>query len=309
MRVLVTGASGFLGRVVVRRLEMAGHHVVAMVRCADVKVSGAADHVVGDVCRPDTLAEAVRDVGGVCHLAALTRARESIGDPVRYWQVNAIGTVNLLAALCAGAATPRRLVLASTCAVYDLGDGAEAVSESVVERPMTPYGTSKLAADRAAADVARAGLLGAISVRALNIGGASDGRGDGDDTRLIPQVVATARDESRRLRINGDGSARRDFLHVEDAADAFVLALEACESGVWRAYNIGSGSPSSVRDVITEAGRILGRELPVDFGPAQSEPLIIAADSSRIRDELSWTPTRSTLSQVLTDALDADRYS
>lgn len=308
MRVLVTGATGFLGRAVVRRLAASGHEPVAMVRRAGLTVPGAADHLVGDVCEPDQLADAALGADGVCHLAALTRPRESLADPVGYWRVNAGGTVNLLAALVAPArpAAQVRLVVASTCAVYDFGCDGRVITESTPERPMSPYGHSKLAADRAVADVAQAGLLGAVSLRALNIGGASAGHGDGDHTRLIPQVVATARDPARRLRINGDGSARRDFLHVDDAADAFVTALDACRPGAWRVYNIGSGSPSSVREVVAEAGRAAGRALPVDFGPPQPEPQLVAADSSRIRAELGWAPTRSTLARILGDALAAE---
>lgn len=305
MRVLVTGATGFLGHAVVGRLAAAGHEVVAMVRRPDVKVPGAAEHVVADVCQPDTLHAAVADVEGVCHLAALTRARESVADPVRFWQVNAVGTVNLLAAMTSHG-LPLRLVVASTCALYDFGAGAEAITEDAPERPATPYAATKQAADGAVADAAAAGLVGAVSLRALNLGGASAGHGDGDEARLIPQVVAAARDEGRRLGVNGDGSARRDFLHVEDAADAFALALDACEPGRWRAYNIGSGHPVSVREVIEEAGRLIGRPLPVDHGPSKPEPHTVAADSSRIRRELSWTPTRSSLTRILRDALDAE---
>jgi UDP-glucose 4-epimerase len=303
MRVLVTGAAGFLGRAVVARLSADGHEVVAMVRRPDDPLAGAADQVVADLCEPDGLGAALAGVEAVCHLAAVTRARESVADPVRYWRVNAVGTVNLLAALAAGPG--RRMVVASTCAVYDLAADPVAITEESAERPMTPYGTSKLAADRAVADAAVAGLVGAVSLRALNISGAAAGRGDRDQARLVPQVVAAARQEGRRLTVNGDGSARRDFVHVEDVADAFALALGACEPGRWRAYNLGSGSAVAVREVIARAGCLVGRELPVDHRPARPEPHSVAADSGRIRSELGWTAGRSTLDRILRDALDA----
>ena len=127
----------------------------------------------------------------------------------------------MLQALTSCTGFPARLVVASTCAVY--GERvAQPITEQALAQPTNPYGTSKLAADRAVADVAATGTIGAISLRAFNIAGASPGRPDDDESRLIPKIVAVAQGRAAELVVNGDGSVVRDYVHVADMADAFV---------------------------------------------------------------------------------------
>ena len=196
---------------------------------------------------------------GVCHLAGLAQVRESRTDPLRYWQTNTGGMLALLDWLPKAGAD--RLVIASTCAVYGEPD-QQPIAETAPETPTNPYGSSKLAADRAAADCAASGELGAISLRAFNITGAIPGRPDHDLTRLIPKLLAVQHGHAPEITINGDGSAIRDFVHVADMADAFARALTACQPGTWRAYNVGSGQPRSIADVIRTVETVTGRPVP-----------------------------------------------
>lgn len=302
MRVLVTGATGFLGRAVVPRLVADGHEVAALIR-ARVAVPGATTTVVGDLEDPASISKALSGVDGVCHLAGLTRVRDSLADPLRYWRVNAAGGLALLDALGARAA-PAAVVLASTCAVYGVPE-RQPLRESTPTCPTNPYGASKLAVDHMAAGVAAAGGIGAVSLRALNLAGAAAGTADRDTTRLIPKIFAAVRAEAPELVVNGDGSAVRDYVHVEDMADAVALALPACRPGTWTPYNIGSGHGASIRDLLRTAEQVTGCRVPVIYGPPAAEPPELVADPSCIRTNLGWRPTRSDLLTIVRDAWDA----
>ncbi|MPZ65685.1 MAG: NAD-dependent epimerase/dehydratase family protein [Pseudonocardiaceae bacterium] len=300
MRVLVTGATGFLARAVVPALTDAGHEVVALIRAPAATVPGAHSTVLGDLGDGTGLASALPDVDGVCHLAAVARVRDSLADPLRYWRVNAAGTLALLEAL-SRQPRPPAVVLASTCAVYGTPE-RQPITEAAPTCPANPYGASKLAADHMAAGLAATGAIGAISLRALNLAGSAAGTADRDTTRLIPKIVATLRGRAPELHVNGDGSAVRDYLHVDDMTDAVCLALAACKPGQWTPYNVGSGRGASIRALLTTAAEVTGQAVPVTHGPAASEPRELVADNSRIRAELGWTPSRSELATIVTDA-------
>lgn len=302
MRVLVTGATGFVGYAVAAALVDAGHEVVALAR-SERRLPAGVQRVSGDLLDEESVASAVETAGAeaACHLAALVRVRDSRSDPLAYWRTNVGGTLALLNAL-ARRSTPPRLVVASTCAVY--GERArQPIVESAAHEPSSPYGWSKLAADRAVADVSATSAIGAISLRAFNIAGGLPGHADHDESRLIPKVVAVAHERAAELRVNGDGSVVRDFVHVVDMADAFVRALDACRPGRWTAYNVGSGERSTIADVIATAEAITGSPLPVRHGPPAPEPAALLADATRIRQELGWRPSRSQLDRIVGDAL------
>ncbi|MGQ0716904.1 MAG: NAD-dependent epimerase/dehydratase family protein [Pseudonocardiales bacterium] len=299
MRVLVTGAAGFVGYAVAALLVEQGHEVTGLTRSGASALPQGVSRLEGDLRTPDTLPRAVAEVDAVCHLAGLTKVRQSRTSPLDYWRTNVGGTLTILD----GLATARtgRLVLASTCTVY--GEQAEQpISETATVAPSSPYATSKLAADHAAADLATTGAIGVISLRAFNVAGALPGHPDRDTTRLIPQLLAVQQGHAPELVINGDGTAVRDFVHVADMATAFALALHTCEPGTWRAYNVGSGHPSTVHDVITTAETVTGRPVPRRHTTAAHEPATLLADSTRIRSELGWRPEKSSLPEIISDA-------
>ncbi|WP_433802322.1 NAD-dependent epimerase/dehydratase family protein [Actinomycetospora sp. CA-084318] len=279
MRVVVTGAGGFVGRHVAEAFRTTAHQVSAL------------DRAALDVTDPAAVARAVSGADVVCHLAARVRVRESRADPAGYWRTNLDGTRAVLAAC--GDRT--RVVLASTASVHAATDVP--IAEDAPLDPASPYAASKLAADLLARDLAAAGGPGVVSLRAFNVAGP----GDTDTSRVIPALLS-----GRPFRINGDGSAVRDYLHVADLADAVVAAVDAAEPGTWRAYAVGSGRGTSVAGLVDTVERVTGRVVPVEHGPAVAEPARLVADPSRIGRELGWRPRRSDPQRIVTDAW---RYS
>ena len=299
MRILVTGAAGFVGYAVAALLVEQGQEVTGLTRSGASALPTGVQRLEGDLRAPATLPGVIAEVDAVCHLAGLTKVRESRTSPVGYWRTNVGGTLAILDRLARVRAG--RLVLASTCTVY--GEHAnQPISETAAVAPSSPYGTSKLAADQAAADLAATGAIGAISLRAFNVAGALPGHPDRDMTRLIPRLLAVQQGRVPELVVNGDGTAVRDFVHVADMATAFVLALFACQPGSWRAYNVGSGRPSTVHDVIATAETVTGRPVPRRHTAAAHEPATLVADSTRIRSELGWRPEKSSLPDIISDA-------
>lgn len=308
MRVLVTGASGFVGRAVARQLSRAGHDIVVLLRQPGQLWLGpvAAAKVYGDVRDAEAMRRAVDSVDAVCHLAALTRVRESLSDPETYQAVNTGGTQTLLDALLkrrnsGGDAVP--FVHACTAVVYG-APADQPISEACPIDPRNPYAASKAAADAAIQRSAEAGAIAAVSLRMFNIAGATGRRGDLDETRIIPKTLTVAAGRHPELTVNGDGSAVRDYVHVIDVAEAFVLALAAATPGRFRAYNIGA-TPATVAQIIEAARKTTGRAIPVRHLPAQPEAPELTADTRRVRAELGWEPQWSSLPQILADAWEA----
>ncbi|MCP9965612.1 NAD-dependent epimerase/dehydratase family protein [Actinomadura madurae] len=210
--------------------------------------------VHGDLLVPDGLPRGPYD--GICHLAALTRVRESFDAPLRYFTANVQGTVNLLEAVDAD-----RVVLGSTAAVYGTPE-RQPIPESEPAAPASPYGASKLAAEQAVRFHARTGAIGAVVLRTFNVAGSVDGRVDPDETRLIPKALAVAAGRAPHLDVNGDGLAVREYLHVDDLAAAYVRAVEAVAPGEDRVYNVGSGAGAAVREVVAAVEEVTGRPVP-----------------------------------------------
>lgn len=284
MRVLVTGAGGYLGSAVAERLQRDGHEVVGLVRRESACLPAELPLRFADLRAPESLTAAVRDVDAVCHLAGLTRARESVADPLPYFHVNVGGTVALLEAMAR--AGVENMVFASTVAIY--ATDIQPMTEDLPDAPPHPYAASKQAAESTIAAQAATGRLAAIVLRMSNIVGGADT----DPTRLLPRLRAVAAGTSPRLPINGDGTATRDYLHIEDAARAFTAALTHLPApGACRRYNIGSGTGTSINDLIDRTAHLTGHPIPVDHHPAAQEPPTLICDNSRAARELDWHPT------------------
>ncbi|MFI9405439.1 NAD-dependent epimerase/dehydratase family protein [Nocardia sp. NPDC052316] len=293
MRVLVTGANGYLGGAVVKQLRAGGHEVIGLVRGAGTP--GAGPVRTADLLDPEALAAAVRDIDVVCHLAGLTRVRESLADPLRYFEVNVGGTVALLRAMAA--AQVGGLVFASTASIYGTPD-RQPMSEELPDRPPHPYAASKAAAESVIAAQAATGQLAAVVLRLFNIAGGADP----DPTRIVPRILAVAAGDEPRLTINGDGTAVRDYVHIEDAATAFAAAVTHLpQRGACRRYNIGSGGGTSVAELVAEVTRLTGRTIAVEHRPAAQEPPVLVSDSGRAHRELCWQATSSDLNTILRD--------
>ncbi|WP_312878194.1 NAD-dependent epimerase/dehydratase family protein [Lentzea indica] len=253
MRVLVTGATGYVGRAVVRELQVQGHEpVLSRQRLSEPFHSITADAVI--------------------HLAGAARVRESFEDPLSYYETNVGGTLNLLKAL-----EGQRFLLASTAGVYRPSDSP--LTEESVREPSSPYAATKAAAEDLVAWAARSGRIGATTLRLFNVAGG----GDTDTSRVITRAVACAAGTVPGMEVYGDGMAVRDFVHVRDVAAAFVVALEACSVGTSSVYNVGATS-ASVRDVLDAVSEVTGRSVDVTWKPAHpGEVRFQRADVSRLR--------------------------
>jgi UDP-glucose 4-epimerase len=310
MRILVTGGAGYIGSVVAQQLLGAGHEVVVLddlSRGHAAALPAGVEHARVSLLDPAALGEPLAGVEGVLHFAALALVAESVEHPERYWRNNVVGTLNLLEAMRANGVG--RLVFSSTCATYGEPENVP-ISEDEPPAPVNSYGASKLAVDLMIRDECRAHGLAAASLRYFNVAGASGALGEDHEpeTHLIPLVLQTASGARDHVKVFGtdyptrDGTAVRDYIHVEDLGEAHLLALDALAPGEHRIFNLGSGDGYSVREVIEAARRVTGREIPVrDEGRRAGDPPELVAANARAREQLGWTPRRG-LDEMIADA-------
>jgi UDP-glucose 4-epimerase len=314
VKLLVTGGAGYIGSIIAAQLLEAGHQVVVLdtlERGHRQAVPREARLVRADL-RDQAAVAAVASEGfdGVLHFAALALVSESVSHPERYYRTNFGGTLNLLDAMRA-AAIPR-LVFSSTCAVYGQPDEIP-IAETAPTRPASAYGASKLAVDRMISDECLAHGLGAVSLRYFNVAGASHGLGEDHEpeTHLIPNVLRAAQGLRPFVEVFGtdyptpDGTAIRDYIHIDDLAAAHLLALDGARPGEHRIFNLGNGSGFSVREVIAAAERVTGRQVPTRESPRRpGDPSQLVSASDRIRQELHWHPRKPALEDMVADAWD-----
>jgi UDP-glucose 4-epimerase len=311
MKLLVTGGAGYIGSIVAKQLLDAGHEVVVLDNLENghrAAVVPGADLVVADLLDREAVGTVVRpELDGVLHFAALALVSESVSHPERYYRTNVGGTLNLLEAM--DGAGVRRLVFSSTCAVYGEPDEVP-IKETAIPRPVNAYGASKLSVDLMIRDFCRAHDLGAVSLRYFNVAGASGGLGEDHEpeTHLIPNILRAALGAAPEVNIYGtdyptrDGTAIRDYIHIEDLAAAHLLALDATRDGEHQVFNLGSGSGYSVRQVIEQAEAVTG--VPIHAREAArrpGDPPMLVAASDRIKAELGWKPNK-TLEAMIADA-------
>ena len=313
--VLVTGGAGYVGSHACKRLAEAGFEPV----CFDNFSTGWRDAVrfgpviEGDLLDPTALARAFETVrpAAVMHFAALSLVGESVAEPLRYWRNNLVGALNLLDAM--RAADVRALVFSSTAATY--GDAAETlIPEDAPQRPTSPYGSSKLAVERLVAEAATAHGLEAVIFRYFNVAGADGmariGEQHRPETHLIPLVIDAALGRRDAITVFGDdyptpdGTCIRDYVHVEDLAEAHRLGLERLlNGGGGLTANLGTGRGHSVREVIDRVRIVTNLDVPERTGPRRAgDPPRLVCDPARAMAELGWQPERSTLDRMIADA-------
>lgn len=314
-RVLVVGGAGYIGAHVAWVLQELGYEV----RIFDDFSNGLRrrvdgifkDVVVGDVLNRDQLFDSLRDVDSVIHLAAKKAVGESVANPLKYYQHNVGGTLNLLASMSAKGV--KKLVFSSTAAVYSPSE-VDSISEVDATEPLSPYGATKLLSEKLISEISRAENLSAISLRYFNVVGSSRPEfGDNSKDNLVPKVFA-ALAAGEQPEIYGDnyptpdGTCIRDYIHVEDIAQAHLFALRAVEGNkVDEVYNVGSGSGYSVKEMMNQISKTIG----VDLNPRVTDrrdgdtPLLIAS-TKKINLELGWKP-RFNLKEMIDSAWEAER--
>jgi UDP-glucose 4-epimerase len=308
MNVLVTGGAGYIGSHAVKRLLTGGHRVVVL----DNLYRGHAQSVEALTKSGDTvplecidlrdttaIADALRRYGVECvmHFAALAYVGESVTQPLSYYDNNTSGTVSLLRAM--DEVGVRRLVFSSTCATYGEPEKMPIV-ETMPQKPINPYGWSKLFVERILFDYAAANDDFAFAaLRYFNVAGSAHDGTIGEDhtpeTHIIPVLLNVALGKKDKVTVFGDdydtpdGTCIRDYIHVEDLVDAHVVVMEALQPGDQRTYNLGIGQGKTVMQVIEAARNVTGHAIPAEIGPRRpGDPPALYADASKIKRELGW---------------------
>jgi UDP-glucose 4-epimerase len=314
MSVLVTGGAGYIGSHTVRLLRATGRDVVVIddLSSGHVPALLGTPLVRGDIADHDLVVRVAQDHGvdAVIHFAALKAAGESMQAAARYFRANTGGTLRLLEALTDAGVD--RFVFSSTAAVYGEPERLP-LDEAHPLRPTNPYGESKLLVERALPWLAQAHGLQWVSLRYFNAAGASADGAIGEDfsvvANLVPVLMRALLGRGPMLQVFGtdydtrDGTALRDYVHVEDLAEAHVKALEHLEHGGFsEVVNLGTGTGSTVLEVIAAVERASGRVVPYELtGRRPGDPAAVVADNSRARELLDWRPDR-TLDTVASSA-------
>ena len=322
MKLLVVGGAGYIGSHTVRQLRAAGHEVVVFDNLSSGHAAALPADVPllrGDLLDPDSIQAALESQrpDAVIHFAALIEVGESMRAPGRYYRNNVTGSLNLLQAIVETRKVP--LVFSSTAAVYGTTD-AVPIPEDAPLRPESVYGETKLMTERMIHAFHAAHGLPYAVLRYFNVCGAAPGGHIGEahpsQTHLIELACLTALGQREKMMVFGDdyptpdGTCLRDYVHVQDLADAHVLAVEALLAGRLQAatYNVGLGRGFSVQEVLDAVDEVVGTPLPRELAPRRAgDPPRLVADASRIVSELGFAPQFTDLRQMVQTAWDWHR--
>jgi UDP-glucose 4-epimerase len=310
MKVLVAGGAGYIGSVCAELLLDEGHAVCIFDNLTEGHrraVDSRAQFVEGDLADREHIQTALAEFqpDAVMHFAASALVGESMENPSKYFRNNIGNGLNLLDAMVASGVA--RIVFSSTCATFGPPERVP-IDETLPQRPINPYGESKLAFEKILRWYDEIHRLRFIALRYFNAAGASENFGEEHriETHLIPNVLKVALGVESQVEIYGtdydtpDGTCIRDYIHILDLARAHILALQAPKSEF---YNLGTGGGSSVREVIDACRKITGHEIPVVERPRRpGDPPRLIAASEKIQKELGWRPRFQNLEAIIESA-------
>ncbi|MBI1914005.1 MAG: UDP-glucose 4-epimerase GalE [Planctomycetes bacterium] len=314
MRILVTGGAGYIGSHAVRLFLSRGHDVWVYDNLSlGHRAAVPCDRLlVADLAEVHRLDHALLQhrIEAVVHFAAFAFVGESVRDPGKYYQNNLVNTLQLME--CMRRHGIARFVFSSTCSTYGLPLRVP-ITEDEPQKPINPYGNGKLAVERALADYAAAYGWGYAALRYFNAAGASPDGTIGEDhdpeTHLIPLAIQAAMGQRPHLEIFGtdyptpDGTCIRDYIHVDDLAEAHLLALETLGPGKELRLNLGIGRGASVREVVKTIEEVTGRLVPIKEGPRRpGDPPELVASSEKAQRELGWRPRYTELRPIIETA-------
>ncbi|MBN1663679.1 MAG: UDP-glucose 4-epimerase GalE [Deltaproteobacteria bacterium] len=320
LKIFVTGGAGYIGSHCVKALGRAGHDVLVY----DNLSTGhewavlAGRLVRGDLADIGPLKETLAAFrpDAVIHFAASIQVEESVRLPLQYYRNNVINSLNLLEAMSAAGVS--RLIYSSTAAVYGIPQTIPA-DETAPLAPINPYGASKVMVERALADLAASSDFRYVALRYFNVAGADPegliGQAYRESTHLITRALKTAKGEFPKLMIYGtdyptpDGTCIRDYIHVNDLAQAHVLALQyIMKNGKTATLNCGYGRGFSVREVVETARQITSIDFPVEeTGRRAGDPPALIAESARLRSLTGWQPQYDDLPFIIRTAWDWEK--
>lgn len=302
MNVMVTGGAGYIGSHAVKRLREAGHKVVVL----DNLYRGHKEAIPADVAfepldlrQTDLVTQTLlrHRVECVMHFAALAYVGESVTQPLEYYDANTNGSLSLLRAM--NKAQVKRLVFSSTCATYGQPEKMP-ITEDTPQKPINPYGWSKLVVEYMLKDYAAANKdFAYAALRYFNVAGSAADGSIGEDhepeTHIIPVLLNTALGKVACANIFGedyptpDGTCIRDYIHVEDLVDAHSVVMGKLQPGDQRFYNLGIGRGYTVKQVVDAAKKVTGINFNVKVGPRRpGDPPSLYANASKIQNELGW---------------------
>ena len=316
MNVLVVGGAGYIGSHCVRQLLAAGHRPVVLDNLVyghrGAIAAGVTLHVghLGDEAAVERILRA-EQIELVMHFAAYCYVGESVTDPLKYYFNNEVATLQLLRAMLA--AGVKKFVFSSTCATYGV-PAALPIVESMPQAPINPYGQTKLDIENALKALAVAHGLSFAAFRYFNAAGASEDGTIGEDhspeTHLIPLAFDAATGRRPQLEIFGtdyptpDGTCQRDYVHVDDLSRAHIAAFDRLATpGTALFYNLGTGRPTSNREVVRAVEQVTGRKVKLVEKPRRpGDPPALYADSSKAQRELGWKPKFPDIGSVVATA-------
>jgi UDP-glucose-4-epimerase GalE len=314
MRILATGGAGYIGSHAVRLFLARGHDVWVYdnLRYGHRAAVPADRLIVADLAEEQRLDQVLLQhrIEAVVHFAAFCYVGESVSDPGKYYRNNLVNTLGLME--CMRRHGIGRMVFSSTCATYGVPDRVP-ITEEEKQRPINPYGHGKLAVEWALADYATAYGWAYAALRYFNAAGASPDGKIGEDhdpeTHLIPLVLQTALGQRPHIEVFGtdyptlDGTCIRDYIHVDDLAEAHLQALEKIQPGEGLRVNLGIGRGYSVREVIRTAESVTGKTISVKEGPRRpGDPPALVASAEKARRLLGWSPRYTELRPIVETA-------
>ena len=311
MAVLVVGGAGYIGSHTAHVLSRRGHDVIVYdnLSTGHKELAEGFELIVGDISDSAKLAPILRRCDAVMHFAASAYVGESVKDPKSYFHNNVINALALLNAVIESRV--RKFIFSSTCAVY--GNPVKVpIAESNPRQPVNPYGATKLAFENALEAYSRAYGLRFMSFRYFNAAGADEsgkiGENHSPETHLVPIILQAVQGKRAALEIFGDdyptadGTCIRDYIHVNDLAEAHVLGLEYLSNAESAAMNLGTGKGYSVHEVVAIAEKVTGHKVPTHIGPRRAgDPAELVADPSLAEKLLKWKAQRS-LEEIIASA-------
>lgn len=304
MAVLVTGGAGYIGSHVVRLLLKKGYEVIILDNLSRGHKASLPPNVIFeevDLLDKEKVSEVIQkhNIESVIHFAALAYVGESVEDPEIYYRNNVSGSFNLINALKEKGV--KNFVFSSTCSLYG-NPLTIPISEEETTKPINPYAKTKLMIEQILADYETAYGMKYVALRYFNAAGASVSGEIGEshfpEPHLIPLVLFTALGKRESISVYGDdyltpdGTCIRDYIHVEDLADAHVKALEYINSGnSSQIINLGTGDGNSVKEVISVAEEVTGKKIKLVIAPRRAgDPAVLVADNKKAKEVLGWNP-------------------
>jgi UDP-glucose 4-epimerase len=303
LAVLVVGGAGYIGSHAARVLQRRGYDVIVYDNLSTgyKQLAEGFDLIVGDIADNAKVASALRRCDAVMFFAAHAYVGESVEDPKKYFHNNVLSAISLLDSVMESRV--RKFIFSSTAAVY--GNPIQSpITESNPRQPVNPYGATKLAFENALEAYSTAYGLKYVSFRYFNAAGADDSGTIGEmhepETHLVPLIFQAIQGKRAALSIFGDdyptpdGTCIRDYIHVNDLADAHVLGLEYLAKSDSIAMNLGTGKGNSVREVVAAVEHVTGHTVPTQIGPRRAgDPAELVADPSLAERTLKWKAQRS----------------